>query len=124
MSVATLERRRADAARLLEGLQHGDRRRHTVRVAPAHALSDHERERIVQIPNEPRFAALPPARIVPMLADEGIYAARRSRHKQGLQVATALFGDRTQASYATAEVLPRDQTQRGGIIITESIELG
>jgi transposase InsO family protein len=58
-----------------EGLQHGDRRPHAIRPTPAHALSAHERERIVQIANESRFAELPPARIVPMLADEGIYLA-------------------------------------------------
>ena len=28
--------------------------------------------------NEPRFAAVPPARIVPMLADEGVYLASES----------------------------------------------
>jgi putative transposase len=54
-----------------EGLEHGDGRPHALRPAPAHALSDEERIRIVQIANEARFAELPPARIVPMLADEG-----------------------------------------------------
>jgi len=45
---------------------------------PAHALSEAEREQILQIANEPRFAELPPARIVPMLADEGLYVASES----------------------------------------------
>jgi hypothetical protein len=52
------------------GLERGDRRRQAVRSASAHALSTAERERILQTANEPRFAELPPARIVPMLADE------------------------------------------------------
>jgi len=30
------------------------------------------------VANEPRFAAMPPARIVPMLADEGVYIASES----------------------------------------------
>jgi putative transposase len=45
------------------------------RPVPAHALSGVERAQIASIANEPRFAAIPPARIVPMLADEGIYVA-------------------------------------------------
>ena len=32
----------------------------------------------MRVANEPRFAELPPARIVPMLADEGIYIASES----------------------------------------------
>jgi transposase InsO family protein len=68
-----------------EGLEHGDRRPHAVRPAPAHALSAHERERIVQIANEPRFAELPPARIVPMLADEGTYIASESSFSRVLR---------------------------------------
>ncbi len=68
-----------------EGLRRGDRRPHAVRPIPAHALSAHERERIVQIANEPRFAELPPARIVPMLADEGTYIASESSFSRVLR---------------------------------------
>jgi transposase InsO family protein len=45
---------------------------------PVHALSVAERARIIEVANEPRFAATPPARIVPALADEGIYIASES----------------------------------------------
>jgi putative transposase len=31
---------------------------------------------MVELANEPRFASTPPARIVPALADEGVYVAR------------------------------------------------
>lgn len=48
------------------------------RPTPAHALSIEERERILAVANEPRFADMPPARIVPMLADEGVYLASES----------------------------------------------
>jgi putative transposase len=52
-----------------------DRRPEAVRPRPAHALSEAERARIVALSNEPRFADMPPARIVPALADDGIYVA-------------------------------------------------
>jgi transposase InsO family protein len=41
-------------------------------------LSQAEREKLLAVANEPRFAAVPPARIVPMLADEGVYLASES----------------------------------------------
>jgi hypothetical protein len=41
-------------------------------------LSEAEQARIIEIANEPRFAETPPARIVPALADEGIYIASES----------------------------------------------
>lgn len=67
-----------------EGLR-ADRRPQALRPAPAHALSTQEREQIVQIANEPRFAELPPARIVPMLADEGTYIASESSFSRVLR---------------------------------------
>lgn len=67
------------------GLQNGDARPQAAHPLPAHALSPAERERIVQVANEPRFAALPPARIVPMLADEGVYIASESSFSRVLR---------------------------------------
>ena len=61
-----------------QGLESGDGRPQAVRPIPAHALSDCERAQIVSVANEPRFADMPPARIVPMLADEGVYIASES----------------------------------------------
>ena len=66
----TLQRWRAS-----DGLARGDRRPEAVRALAAHALSPAERARIVAVANEPRFADMPPARIVPALADEGVYLA-------------------------------------------------
>lgn len=43
---------------------------------PIHALSEAEHAQQVDAANEPRFAAAPPTRIVPMLADKGVYLAR------------------------------------------------
>ncbi len=56
----------------------GDRRPDAIRPAPAHALTDEERTRIVAVANEARFAETPPARIVPVLADESTYIASES----------------------------------------------
>jgi putative transposase len=69
----TIQRWKADS-----GLERGDGRAHTMRPLPGHALTQAEREQIVRVANESRFAQLPPARIVPMLADEGTYIASES----------------------------------------------
>jgi transposase InsO family protein len=61
-----------------KGLISGDGRPQAVRPMPAHALTEAEREQILRVANEPRFADMPPARIVPMLADEGVYLASES----------------------------------------------
>jgi hypothetical protein len=61
-----------------DGLFRGDRRPDADRPIPSHALSEAEQARIIEIANEPRFADTPPARIVPALADEGIYIASES----------------------------------------------
>jgi putative transposase len=61
-----------------DGSIQGDRRPDAERPVPLHALSEAERAQIVAVANEPRFAETPPARIVPALADEGIYIASES----------------------------------------------
>lgn len=73
IDLRTLQRWKARA-----GLAAGDGRPGAMRSTPAHALSDAEREQILSVANEPRFADMPPARIVPMLADEGVYLASES----------------------------------------------
>jgi putative transposase len=61
-----------------EGLRCGDARPQAPRPSPAHALSEAERAKVLELANSPRFAEVPPARIVPMLADEGVYVASES----------------------------------------------
>ena len=73
IDVRTLQRWNAG-----EGLVTGDGRPNSVRPQPAHALSAVERAEVLRVANEPRFADMPPARIVPMLADEGVYIASES----------------------------------------------
>ena len=69
----TLQRWKAHAA----GIQ-ADGRPQAARPTPRHALSADERAKLLSVANEPRFASVPPARIVPMLADEGVYLASES----------------------------------------------
>ena len=73
IELRTLQRWKAQA-----GLVAGDGRPRAVRPRPEHALSEAERAELLSVANEPRFAAVPPARIVPMLADEGVYLASES----------------------------------------------
>ena len=80
ITVRTLQRWRAE-----DGLQVGDRRPLAERPTPAHALTDEERARVLAVANEPRFADQPPARIVPTLADEGVYIASESSFQRVLR---------------------------------------
>jgi putative transposase len=76
--IAGIELRTLQRWQTREGLTAGDGRPQAVRPMPGHALSPHERAWLLAVANEPRFAAVPPARIVPMLADEGVYLASES----------------------------------------------
>jgi putative transposase len=64
IDVRTLQRWKAH-----EGLTAGDGRPQAVRPLPSHALSSAERAELVRVANEPRFAAVPPARIVPIVEE-------------------------------------------------------
>jgi len=68
IDIRTLQRWRGGDGDVL-----ADRRPDALRPTSPQALSEEERARIVTVANEPRFADMPPARIVPMLADEGVY---------------------------------------------------
>lgn len=80
ISVRTLERWKTQ-----DGLSVGDRRPLADRPTPAHALSEQERARILAVANAPRFADQPPARIVPALADEGVYLASEASFRRVLR---------------------------------------
>lgn len=73
IDLRTLQRWQAHA-----GLTAGDGRPQAVRPTPSHALTPDERAQLLAVANQPRFASVPPARIVPMLADEGVYLASES----------------------------------------------
>ena len=80
ISVRTFERWQAH-----DGLTAGDRRPEAERPTPAHALTEEERAQILAVVNEPRFADQPAARIIPALADEGIYIASESSFQRVLR---------------------------------------
>lgn len=80
IDVRTLQRWKAH-----DGLDAGDGRPAAVHPTPAHALAPEEREQILRVANEPRFADMPPARIVPALADEGVYIASESSFQRVLR---------------------------------------
>jgi transposase InsO family protein len=76
--VAGIDLRTLQRWRASDGLLAGDGRPQAVHPVPAHALSPAERAQVLRVANEPRFADVPPARIVPKLADEGVYIASES----------------------------------------------
>jgi putative transposase len=80
IDLRTLQRWRAS-----QGLTAGDGRPLATRATPAHALSAPERAAVLSAANEPRFADVPPARIVPALADEGVYLASESTFSRVLR---------------------------------------
>lgn len=77
-SIAGIDLRTLQRWQATDGLVRGDARPQAVRPVPGHALTESERARLLAVANEPRFASVPPARIVPMLADEGVYLASES----------------------------------------------
>ena len=83
--IAGIDQRTLQRWQASDGLVSGDRRPQAVRPVPGHALSEAERANLVAVANEPRFAAVPPARIVPMLADEGVYLASESSFSRVLK---------------------------------------
>src|SRR5262249_49396011 len=94
-----------------DGLSVGDRRPQADRPRPAHALSEAERATIVQVANEARFAALPPAQIVPRLADEGRYVASESSFHRVLR-AQGQLTHRGRAKAPTPSRMPTTHTAR------------
>jgi transposase InsO family protein len=83
--VAGIELRTLQRWKCGDGLVAGDGRPDAVRPTPAHALTPDERQRLLEVANEPRFADMPPARIVPALADEGVYIASESSFQRVLR---------------------------------------
>jgi transposase InsO family protein len=74
ISLRTLQRWRRQFAGDGDG---GDRRKGSARHV-VHRLSHQERQQILAVCNEPPYASLPPAQIVPALADQGEFVASES----------------------------------------------
>jgi len=84
-TTAGIDERTLQRWKAQDGLLVGDRRPDAPRPPPGHALSAEERAAVLCVANEPRFADVPPARIVPMLADENIYLASESTFSRVLR---------------------------------------
>jgi len=57
---------------------------------PANKLTAMEKQRVIQTTNKPEYADLPPGKIVPKLADEGVYIASESTFYRVLKEARQL----------------------------------
>lgn len=88
------------------------------RTLPAHALSPEERAQVLHAANEPRFADMPPARNVPMLAEEGVYIASESTFARALreQGQLARRGRAKAPSGTPTEHAHRDGTSPGVVL--------
>ena len=86
-ALAGIDPRTVQRWRAANGLEVGDRRAVAIRPEPRNKLSDEEREQILEIANQPEFAEVPPTRIVPTLADEGVYVASESTFYRVLHAA-------------------------------------
>lgn len=97
IDVRTLQRWQIGDAGIAE-----DQRPKAVRPVPGHALNADERARVLEVSNESRFADVPPARIVPMLADEGLYIASESTFSRVLRAeGQAAYRGRAKAARKT-----------------------
>jgi transposase InsO family protein len=85
MCARTLQRWRVQGAVKADGRKAAGSRRE-----PANKLSEHERRQILDIANEPQFAAMAPSQIVPALADRGQYIASESSFYRVLREADQL----------------------------------
>jgi transposase InsO family protein len=101
-----IDRRTLQRWQASDGLTVGDRRPQAIRPPPAHALTPAERAQILHVANTPRFADVPPARLVPMLADEGVYVASESSFHRVLRA----HGQSTRRGRAKAPTTPRPPT--------------
>ena len=81
LSVRTYERW------IKDGEVGADGRPEAARPEPTHKLTVEERERVMAVCHDPRFADLPPSQIVPRLADEGTYLASEASFYRLLRAA-------------------------------------
>jgi len=95
-----------------DGRLRSDGRPQAVRPVPANRLSDEERGRILAVCNEPEHASLPPAQIVPRLADAGRYLASESTFYRVLKAEGQLHR-RGRAKAPVRRTAPKTQVARG-----------
>lgn len=76
--IAGIDARTLQCWQAHEGLVKGDGGPQAVRPTPCHALRLDDRAILLSVTNESRFCVVPPARIVPMSAYEGVHLANES----------------------------------------------
>ena len=103
------------------GVVRADGRPDAARPEAAHKLSEQERAQVLAICHEPRFTDLPPAQIVPHLADEGVYIASESsfyrvlraeqeQHHRGRAKASSATEPQRHVAYGPNEIWSWDVT--------------
>jgi hypothetical protein len=99
------------------GLQVGDRRPLAERPTRRMRSPTRSALAILAVANEPRFADQPPARIVPTLADEGVYIASESSFQRVLrahgQTATGAAAGRPSRRVRRAHMWPLRRARSG-----------
>ncbi len=85
ISPRTLQRWREDGEVKADGRKDAGLKR-----VPANKLTEYERQRVLKLANGPEFAERSPSRIVPTLADQGIYIASESSFYRILREADQL----------------------------------
>ncbi|EDQ01293.1 putative transposase [Shewanella benthica KT99] len=88
------------------------RRATAVRPEPANKLTKHERQQVLDVCNESRFASLPPSQIVPTLLDEGVYIASESTYYRVLK-ANEQVNHRGRSRHITARSKPEAYQAKG-----------
>ncbi len=79
---------------------------------PRNKLTELERQRIIKVANEPEYANLPPSKIVPKLADSGIYIASEATFYRVLKAVNQL-SHRQKAKPTAPRKKPRALTATG-----------
>ena len=84
ITVRTLQRWEAA---LRAGTPEDQRKAAGAHRTPGNKLSQAERQRVLEVCNQPEYASLPPSQIVPLLADRGVYLASESTFYRVLRAA-------------------------------------
>ncbi|MFT6899756.1 MAG: putative transposase, partial [Paraglaciecola sp.] len=97
------------SSKTLQRWQHTDNtedKRPLRQQSPANSLTELERQRVMATANAPEYAHLPPCKIVPLLADKGLYIASESTFYRILRAGNQL-AHRQKSRPARVQSAPR-----------------
>lgn len=89
----------------------GDDRRAGPTTPPRNKLSDAERQKIIEVVNQPEFRDLSPTQIVPILAERGIYVGSESTMYRFLR-------EQGQLAHRAASRAPQSRSRPGELVAT------